>query len=87
MKVDVTDNDGTPPCIGELRLFEHDAPDAIPDRGADLSFEPQEEAAGAHFTDDGVPGSAALDPHHHGLNYVRLRLWVDPPAGLQRPGQ
>ena len=55
--------------------------DAIPYRGADLSFEPQEEAAGAHFTDNGVPGSPLQILNPHGLNYVRLRLWVDPPPG------
>ena len=80
VRIEITDNDGTPPCVGELRLFEN-AAGAIPDRGADLSFEPQEEAAGAHFTDDGVPGSALSILNHHGLNYVRLRLWVNPPAG------
>ena len=79
--IDVTDNDGTPPCIGELRLFAPAPPGAVPDRGADLSFEPQEEQAGAHFTDDGVPGSPLSILNNHGLNYVRLRLWVDPPPG------
>ncbi len=79
--IDVTDNDGTPPCIGELRLFAPAPPGAVPDRGADLSFEPQEEQAGAHFTDDGVPGSPLSILNKHGLNYVRLRLWVDPPPG------
>jgi arabinogalactan endo-1,4-beta-galactosidase len=53
----------------------------IPDRGADLSFESQEEAAGARFTDNGVRGSALSILNHHGLNFVRLRLWVNPPAG------
>jgi arabinogalactan endo-1,4-beta-galactosidase len=81
VKVDVTDNDGTPPCIGELRLFAPTSLNAIPDRGADLSFEPQEEAAGAHFTDVGVPGSPLSILNAHGLNYVRLRLWVNPPKG------
>ncbi len=81
LKVDVTDNDGTPPCIGELRLFESMPLSVIPDRGADLSFEPQEEAAGAHFTDAGSPGSPLSILDNHGLNYVRLRLWVNPPPG------
>jgi arabinogalactan endo-1,4-beta-galactosidase len=81
VKVEVTDNDGTPPCIGEVRLFAPMPLSAVRDRGADLSFEPQEEAAGAHFTDAGVPGSALGILNHHGLNYVRLRLWVNPPAG------
>ncbi|MGA8718807.1 MAG: glycosyl hydrolase 53 family protein [Solirubrobacteraceae bacterium] len=79
--IDVTDNDGTPPCIGEFRLFAPEPMNAIPDRGADLSFEPQEEAARAHFTDSGVPGSPLSILDAHGMNYVRLRLWVNPPAG------
>jgi arabinogalactan endo-1,4-beta-galactosidase len=81
VKIDVTDNDGTPPCIGEFRLFQRVPQSAVRDRGADLSFEQQEEAAGANFTDDGVPGSPLSILNHHGLNYVRLRLWVAPPAG------
>ncbi len=81
VKIDVTDNDGTPPCIGELRLFERMPAGAVRHRGADLSFEPKEEAAGAHFSDDGVPGTALSILNRHGLNYVRLRLWVNPPPG------
>jgi arabinogalactan endo-1,4-beta-galactosidase len=81
VQISVTDADGTPPCIGELRLFAAQPASAIPDRGADLSFEPQEEAAGAQFTDNGKPASALSILNHHGLNYVRLRLWVNPPAG------
>jgi arabinogalactan endo-1,4-beta-galactosidase len=81
VQIDVTDNDGTPPCVGELRLFAREPWNAIPDRGADLSFEPQEEAAGARFTDNGQPGSPLQILSNHGLNYVRLRLWVNPPAG------
>jgi arabinogalactan endo-1,4-beta-galactosidase len=81
VKVDVTDNDGTPPCIGELRLFAAMPLGTIPERGADLSFERQEEAAGAHFTDAGAPGTPLSILTNHGLNYVRLRLWVNPPQG------
>ncbi len=81
VRIDVTDNDGTPPCVDELRLFERVPASTIPDRGADLSFEPQEEAAGARFSDDGAPGSALSILDRHGVNYVRLRLWVNPPAG------
>jgi hypothetical protein len=57
VQIDVTDNDGTPPCVGELRLFAREPWNTIPDRGADLSFEAQEEAAGAHFTDRGRSAS------------------------------
>jgi arabinogalactan endo-1,4-beta-galactosidase len=81
VQVDVTDNDGTPPCVGELRVFVNEPSSVIPDRGADLSFERQEEAAGAHFTDNGVAGSPLQILTNHGLNYVRLRLWVNPPPG------
>jgi arabinogalactan endo-1,4-beta-galactosidase len=81
VKIDVTDNDGTPPCIGEFRAFSAMPSSVIPERGADLSFEPQEEAAGARFTDDGMPGTALSILNRHGLNYVRVRLWVDPPPG------
>jgi hypothetical protein len=38
VQIDVTDNDGTPPCIGEFRLFAPEPMNAIPDRGADLSL-------------------------------------------------
>ena len=37
VKIDVTDNDGTTPCIGEFRMFAPAPLNAIPDRGADLS--------------------------------------------------
>jgi arabinogalactan endo-1,4-beta-galactosidase len=80
-QISVTDNDGTPPCVGELRMFEAQPASVIPERGADLSFEPQEEAAGAQFTDNGTPGSPLQILNDHGLNYVRLRLWVDPQPG------
>src|SRR5262249_37863836 len=49
--------------------------------GADLSFEQQEEAAGAVYSDAGVAAPAMQILQDHGLNYVRLRLWVDPPTG------
>jgi arabinogalactan endo-1,4-beta-galactosidase len=81
VQLTVTDNDGTPPCVGELRAFAPASRTAIRYRGADLSFERQEEAAGAQFTDNGVPGTALQILNDHGLNYVRLRLWVNPPPG------
>ncbi len=81
VQVSVTDNDGTPPCIGALRLFAHDRASVLQQRGADLSFEQLEEAAGADYSDNGKRGSALQILNAHGLNYVRLRLWVDPPPG------
>jgi arabinogalactan endo-1,4-beta-galactosidase len=52
-----------------------------PIRGADISFTTQEERAGNQVSEGGVtePIETILD--HHGANYVRLRLWVDPPTG------
>ena len=68
-----------PPCVGELRIL-GDGPSSMI-LGHDLSFAVQEQAAGAVYTD---AGRAALPEQilvAHGGNYVRLRLWVDPPAG------
>ncbi|CAI7979865.1 Arabinogalactan endo-beta-1,4-galactanase [Frankia sp. Hr75.2] len=50
-------------------------------RGADISFTLQEEAAGTGLSDGGrrLPIERILAAH--GANYVRLRVWVDPPAG------
>src|SRR5262249_49562662 len=67
-------------CIGELRVLSasRTAPRAI---GHDLSFAIQESAVGNTFTDRGrtaLPEQILVD---HGANFVRLRLWVDPPPG------
>ena len=51
------------------------------DVGADLSFTPQELAAGAQFTDRGQQQSPVTIMRENGANYVRMRLWVNPPAG------
>ncbi|WP_220386352.1 glycosyl hydrolase 53 family protein [Frankia sp. ArI3] len=50
-------------------------------RGADISFTLQEEAAGTAFSDGGerLPIERILAAH--GANYVRLRVWVNPPPG------
>jgi arabinogalactan endo-1,4-beta-galactosidase len=68
-----------PTCVGEIRLFG-------PRRtrmalGADISFTRQEEQAGTVFTDNGRPGRVERILAHHGANYIRLRLWVNPPPG------
>jgi arabinogalactan endo-1,4-beta-galactosidase len=81
VRVQVTDNDGTPPCVQELRLYGKAPRTSVVQRGADLSFLPQEEEAGATFSEGGVPASALQILQDHGLNYVRLRLWLNPPAG------
>jgi arabinogalactan endo-1,4-beta-galactosidase len=72
---------GASVCVGEFRMYGPDPAAAAMDRGADLSFTPQEIAAGAHFTDRGQPGSPVTIMRDNGANYVRMRLWVSPPAG------
>ena len=72
---------GAPVCVGEFRMYGADPAAAGMDRGADLSFTPQEIAAGAHFTDRGRPASPITIMRDHGANYVRMRLWVNPPPG------
>jgi arabinogalactan endo-1,4-beta-galactosidase len=71
---------GAPVCVGEFRAFGRD-PAAGLFLGGDLSFTPQELAAGATFTDQGRPGSPVTIMRDNGANYVRMRLWVDPPPG------
>jgi arabinogalactan endo-1,4-beta-galactosidase len=72
---------GAPVCVGELRAFGADPAAAGMDRGADLSFTPQELAAGATFTDRGRQASPVAVMRDNGANYVRMRLWVNPPPG------
>jgi len=67
-------------CVGELRVLGETrrAPAAI---GHDLSFAIQESAIGNVFSDRGrvaLPEQILAD---HGANFVRLRLWLDPPGG------
>ena len=77
----VTTGDGTPACVGEFRLFGQDAATDSMMLGADLSFTRQELAAGTQFTDDGKAGTPVSILRAHGGNFVRMRLWVNPPAG------
>ena len=72
---------GAPVCVGELRGLGPDPAAAGMAVGADLSFTPQEVAAGAVFTDRGAPASPVTIMKDNGANYVRMRLWVDPPPG------
>ncbi|WP_157111429.1 glycosyl hydrolase 53 family protein [Nonlabens spongiae] len=46
--------------------------------GADISFLPQLEARGMKFYDKGVEKDAISILKDHGLNYVRLRIFVNP---------
>jgi arabinogalactan endo-1,4-beta-galactosidase len=72
---------GADVCVGEFRAYGADPAAAGMDLGADLSFTPQELAAGATFSYHGVPGSPVQIMREAGANYVRMRLWVDPPPG------
>jgi arabinogalactan endo-1,4-beta-galactosidase len=72
---------GADVCVGEFRTYGLDPAAAGMDFGADLSFTPQELAAGAKFTDHGQQASPVTIMRDNGANYVRMRLWVDPPPG------
>ena len=68
-----------PPCVGEFRALGGAAASMIV--GHDLSFAVQERAAGAVYTDNGRVALPERILAAHGAGYVRLRLWVNPPAG------
>jgi arabinogalactan endo-1,4-beta-galactosidase len=55
-------------------------------RGADISFTLQEEAAGAVYRLDGHRAPVERVLRKAGANWVRLRVWVDPPAGYSDLG-
>jgi arabinogalactan endo-1,4-beta-galactosidase len=80
-QIEVWDSGATPVCIGEFRLFGPDPAAAGMMLGSDLSFTPQEVAAGAVFTDNGVSANPANITAENGAGWARLRLWVNPPAG------
>ncbi|MEO7059133.1 MAG: glycosyl hydrolase 53 family protein [Lapillicoccus sp.] len=50
-------------------------------RGADLSFTLQLEAAGARWSADGCTAPVERLFHEAGANWMRIRVWVNPPAG------
>ena len=72
---------GADVCVGEVRAYGPDPAASGMDLGSDLSFTPQELAAGATFTYNGSQGTPVTIMREAGANYVRMRLWVDPPAG------
>jgi arabinogalactan endo-1,4-beta-galactosidase len=80
-QIEVWDSGATPVCIAEFRLFGPDPAAAGMMLGSDLSFAPQETAAGAVFTDNGVAANPANITAANGAGWARLRLWVNPPAG------
>jgi arabinogalactan endo-1,4-beta-galactosidase len=82
VRLTVVGSDGQSPSVGEFRVFGADRQTRSMSLGADLSFEREEELVGNHFTDlDGQTMPADQILRRHGVNYVRLRLWVDPPGG------
>ncbi|HEU5158605.1 MAG TPA: glycosyl hydrolase 53 family protein [Streptosporangiaceae bacterium] len=68
-----------PPCVGAFRALGRAPASMIV--GHDLSFAVQERAAGAVYTDGGRAALPERIVAAHGGNFVRLRLWVNPPAG------
>jgi arabinogalactan endo-1,4-beta-galactosidase len=80
-RITVKSGTGAPVCVGEFRLFGPDPAAPRMDMGADLSFTPQEIAAGATFTDRGKSASPITIMHDNGANFARMRLWVNPPPG------
>jgi Glycosyl hydrolase family 53 len=66
-------------CAGELRMLGGAPGDWA--LGGDLSFTLLEEEAGTVFTDRGRAKPVEKIFVDHGANYVRLRLWINPPAG------
>jgi Glycosyl hydrolase family 53/F5/8 type C domain len=80
-QLNVKSGTGDPVCVGELRPSGPDPAAAGMALGADLSFTPQELAAGAHYTDRGMPGTPVTIMRQHGAGWVRMRLWVSPPPG------
>jgi arabinogalactan endo-1,4-beta-galactosidase len=68
-------------CVGEFRMYGPDAAAAGMNFGTDLSFTPQELAAGATFSYNGRTGTPVTITREAGANYVRMRLWVNPPPG------
>ncbi len=80
-EITVYSDTGADVCVGEFRTYGPDPAAAGLDFGADLSFTPQELAAGAKFTYHGQQQSPVQIMRENGANYVRMRLWVDPPPG------
>jgi arabinogalactan endo-1,4-beta-galactosidase len=77
----VWDSGSAPVCVGELRLFGPDPAVSQMMLGADMSFTSNELAAGNTFSEYGVAENPIEIMAQHGAGWVRLRLWVDPPAG------
>jgi arabinogalactan endo-1,4-beta-galactosidase len=81
VQLTVWSDTGADVCVGEFRAYGPDPAAASMALGTDLSFTPQELAAGAKFTYLGRQASPVTITREAGANYVRMRLWVNPPAG------
>lgn len=50
--------------------------------GADISsLKKSEDMGGVYAREDGTPGDALKILHEHGMNYARMRVWVNSPDG------
>ena len=67
------------PCVAEFRAYASPPSAAGLIRGADISTLRALEAAGKSFSDAAGTRPAEQILADHGLNLVRLRLWVQPP--------
>ncbi|PWH15526.1 MAG: arabinogalactan endo-1,4-beta-galactosidase [Anaerolineae bacterium] len=60
----------------------------LPVRGADISsLKKSEDQGGVYYDEHGVPSDALAILQAHGLNYARLRVWVDSPDGYHGKAQ
>lgn len=60
----------------------------LPIRGADISsLKKSEDKGGVYYDENGAPGDALKILREHGLNYVRIRVWVDSPDGYHGKSQ
>jgi arabinogalactan endo-1,4-beta-galactosidase len=56
--------------------------------GADISsLKKSEDKGGTYADSDGTPGDALKILHNHGMNYARIRVWVDSPDGYHGKAQ
>jgi arabinogalactan endo-1,4-beta-galactosidase len=58
------------------------APPALSIRGADISsLKKSEDKGGVYYDEHGTPADALQILHDHGMNYARIRVWVNSPDG------
>jgi len=69
-------------CVAEFRIYSTSNDARRLSRGADLSTLRALEAAGRTFSDAEGTRPAEQILADHGVNLIRLRLWVDPPNGF-----